>query len=46
MIIIPAAVLLFMTTLIAGGPRQFIRLLDYELRAVAAAFTAWVSLWF
>jgi len=46
MIIIPAGVLLWAIVVVAGGPSQFIQVLNTELRGVAAVITGWVSAWF
>ena len=46
MIIIPAAVLFFTVMVVSGGPTQFIRLVNTQLRHVAAVIGGWVSFWF
>lgn len=46
MIIIPAGVLLWAIVVVAGGPNQFIRVLNTELRGVSAMITGWVGAWF
>jgi hypothetical protein len=46
MIIIPAGVLLWAIVVVAGGPSQFIRVLNGELRNVSTMITGWVGAWF
>ena len=46
MIIIPAGVLLWAIVVMAGGPGQFVRLLNGELREMAQTVAGWVSVWF
>ncbi len=46
MIIIPAGVLLFVIMIVTGGPVQFVRVVNFELRQVSAAIGNWVSFWF
>jgi len=46
MIIIPAVVLVFMVMVITGGPKQFIRLLNFELRELASLIGGVASAWF
>ncbi len=46
MIIIPVAVLFFAVMVVSGGPTQFIRLVNTELRHVSAVIGGWVSFWF
>lgn len=46
MIIIPAAVLLWAIIIVAGGPGQFLGLLNNELRQMAQTIGGWVSTWF
>ena len=46
MIIIPMGVLLWAIVVVAGGPSQFLGMLNGELRGVAQAIIGWVSLWF
>ena len=49
MIIIPAGVLLWaivVIVVVAGGPGQFVRLLNGELREMAQTVAGWVSVWF
>ena len=46
MIIIPAGVLLFVVMLVTGGPVQFVRIVNSELRQVSNVIGDWVSLWF
>ena len=46
MIIIPAGILLWAIVVIAGGPTQFVRMLNTELRNMSTTIGNWVSLWF
>ena len=46
MIIIPAGVLLWAIVVIAGGPSQFVQVLNGELRNVSAVISGWVGAWF
>ncbi len=46
MIIIPAAVLFFVVMAVSGGPIQFIRVVNTELRHVSSVIGGWVSFWF
>lgn len=45
MIIIPMGVLLWAIVVVAGGPSQFLGMLNSELRQVAQAIVGWVSIW-
>ena len=46
MIIIPAGVLLWAIIVVAGGPSQFLRLLNGQLRDVAGGIAGWIGVWF
>ena len=46
MIIIPAGVLVWAIVVVTGGPSQFIRVLNSELRDVSIMITGWVGAWF
>ena len=46
MIIIPAGILLWAIIVVAGGPNQFVRGLNGELRGVAQTVAGWVGAWF
>ena len=46
MIIIPAVVGLFAMTLVAGGPVQFVRVVNSELRSFANAVVDVLGTWF
>lgn len=46
MIIIPAVVLLFVMVVVTGGPVQFIRFLNNELREVSNGIQGMMSRWF
>lgn len=45
MIIIPAGVLLWAIIVVAGGPSQFLGLLNSQLRNVAGVISGWVGVW-
>ena len=45
MIIIPAGVLLWAIVVVAGGPSQFLRLLNTQLRDVAGFIAGWIGVW-
>ena len=46
MIVIPAGVLLWAVVVVAGGPTQFIRLLNSQLSAMSSTIGSWVGIWF
>lgn len=46
MIIIPAGVLLWAIIVVAGGPSQFLRVLNSQLRDVGGVIAGWVGVWF
>ncbi len=46
MIIIPAVVGLFAMTLVAGGPVQFVRVVNAELRSLASTVIGVLGTWF
>ena len=46
MIIIPAGVLLFVVMIVTGGPVQFVRVMNFELRKMSSVIGSWVSFWF
>ncbi len=46
MIIIPAIVLLFVMVVVTGGPVQFVRFLNNELREVSNGIQGMMSRWF
>lgn len=46
MIVIPAGVLLWAIVVVTGGPTQFIRVLNSQLRDMSGTIGSWVSLWF
>ena len=45
MVLIPAGVLLVSMMLFAGGPVQFLRILNVELAEVFGFFKQWVTTW-
>lgn len=46
MIVIPAGVLLWAVVVVAGGPTQFIRLLNSQLSAMSSTIGSWVGILF
>ena len=46
MIVIPAGVLLWAIVVVAGGPTQFLGLLNSQLREMSSTIGGWVSIWF
>ncbi len=45
LIIFPAAVLVFVTVFVTGGPSQFFRLLNSELGKLFDVISAWAGTW-